>query len=71
MKLMSIDEYLNTRYSEGSRPCRATIIRLIKRGSLPGKKVGKRYYVDIIAEQRSTGNPRADALVRKVLSNPH
>jgi hypothetical protein len=67
MKLMSIDEYLSIRYTEGSRPCRATIIRRIQQGMLPGKKQGHRYYVNLTAEERSTGDPDVDLLVNKVL----
>ncbi len=63
MKLMALDEYIQHRYTEKSRPCRRTIIRLLNLGELPGKKIGRNYYVDIEAEKRFTGNPLVDRVI--------
>ena len=63
MKLMTVDEYINIRYANNSRPHKRTIIRHILMGVLPGKKIGKFYYVDIANEQRMTGNPLVDRVL--------
>lgn len=63
MKLMTIEEYLNTFYTPGSRPTRRTMIRLIKEGIIHGKKQGKTYYVDIDREAIATGNPLVDRVL--------
>lgn len=63
MKLMTVDEYINVRYSEQSRPRKRTIISHIINGMLPGRKLGKFYYVDIDAEKSSTGNPLMDRVL--------
>lgn len=65
MKLMTIDEYRDQRYTKASQPCKRTLIRLINEGELPGKKIGKFYYIDVDAESRMTGN----LLVDRVLNN--
>lgn len=60
MKLMSVKEYLETFYTEKSRPTRKKIIKFIKEGSIFGKKIGKCYYVDIDAEQKFTETLNAE-----------
>lgn len=57
---MSIEEYIEQRYTPKSRPAKKTIIRLIKQGELPGKRIGKFYYINIDAEAAKTGNPLID-----------
>lgn len=60
---MTVDEYIGLRYTETLPPSRRTIIRLINLGELPGKKVGKFYYIDIEAETRKTGNQLVDRVL--------
>jgi hypothetical protein len=60
MKLMNLDEYLDTRYTKLSRPSKKTLIKLINHGEIPGKKRGRFYYIDVEAESRKTGNPLVD-----------
>lgn len=62
-KYMGIDEYIDQRYTAKSRPTKRTIIRLIKQGELPGKQIGKFYYINIDAEGRQTGNPLVDKVL--------
>jgi hypothetical protein len=62
-QLITINEYLKTRYKEGSQPCKRTIIRLILEGKLPGRKQGRYYYIDVEAELRTTCNPLADRVL--------
>jgi len=63
MKLMAINEYLSTRFTKTSQPCRRTIIRRINEGSIPGTKIGRYYFVDIEAE----ANFSSQALTDKIL----
>lgn len=60
---MSIEEYIEQRYTPRSRPTKKTIIRLIKQGELPGKKLGKFYYININAEACKSGNPLVDRVL--------
>lgn len=63
MKFITVEEYIEFRYSKKSPPSKRSIIRLIHLGELPAKKVGKIYYVDIEAESRKTGNPLVDRVL--------
>jgi len=48
--LISITDYLNTRFANGSAPDRRTIKKMIEDGSLSGKKIGYRYYVELFED---------------------
>jgi hypothetical protein len=61
-KLMKTSEYRIKYFTEGSRPCQATINRWIERGDLPGTKIGSSYYVDV-GKTDLTGNPLVDAVL--------
>ncbi len=63
MKLMSLEEYRKTHYTDDSRPDRRTLIKQINEGLLPGKKQGRFYFIDIEAEARRTGNPLVDRIL--------
>lgn len=45
MLMMTAKQYREENFAEGSRPDIATIRGWIKRGELPGKKIGGTYYV--------------------------
>lgn len=57
----TLTEYLLS-FTPGSRPHRATVIRRIMRGDLPGIKEGGTWY---IIRQISTGDDRADEILRR------
>ena len=63
MKFITVEEYIGLRYTEKSPPSKRSIIRLIRLGELPAKKVGRIFYVDIEAETRKTGNPLVDRVL--------
>ena len=63
MRLMNIDEYAETYYTEQSRPSRRTIIRLINEGTLPGKKLGRNYYIDVDALEAMSGMSLVDGVL--------
>ena len=45
-KLMSIDEYLATKFTEDSIPNKRVVLDWIKRGDLLAHKIGRKYYID-------------------------
>lgn len=62
-RLMRVDEYISTRYSPNSKPCKRTVIKLIAEGQLPGKRIGRIYYVNVETEQHLTGDPLVDSVL--------
>lgn len=65
-RFMDIEEYLHTYFGEKSRPSKRIIMGLIKEGQIPGRKLGRHYYVDTEADARSTGNRLVDAVLGSV-----
>lgn len=61
MRKMSIDEYLEREFTEGSRPTRRTVVNWIKTGVIEGVELGGKFWV---YEPEITD---ADSLVQKVL----
>jgi len=62
MKLIKLDQFRKDYFAEGSRPALKTIRRQIKSGEIPGKKIGKVYYVDM-DKFNLTGNPLVDSVL--------
>ncbi len=48
-KLMTVQQYIDETFVEGSAPHKATVYRWIRRGEIDGVRIGDRYYVS--AEQ--------------------
>lgn len=45
--LLEVNEFVLRNFAEGSRPSRATLMRWLSKGQIPGaRKVGGRWYVD-------------------------
>lgn len=65
MKLMCLEEYRETRFTERSRPSLVTLKRWVTSNKVPGMKKGGRYYVDIDAENNTLLHP----LALRVLEN--
>jgi hypothetical protein len=63
MKYITVEEYIALRYTKIAPPSKRTIIRMINIGDVPGKKVGRRYYIDIDAEIQKTGNLLVDRVL--------
>ncbi len=61
MKLMSLEQYQGRRFVAGSAPDTRTLRGWIETGALCGVRRGKRYFVDIEAEQITLG-PRSQLM---------
>lgn len=63
MKLITIEEYIETYYSHQSRPSRRTVWRWIREGKFPlvTQKMGKRIYIK--TDSTRTGNPLVDRII--------
>lgn len=62
MKLQRVKEYIKDTFLE-PRPRPEVINEAIQRGDLPGRKLGKFYYVEV-GSLSSTGNSLADKVLR-------
>lgn len=63
MKL-KISQYIQREFAPGSEPDRRTIIAMIQRGELAGRKIGGQWFVE--EQQSSTGNEIADSILRSI-----
>ncbi|MBD0786696.1 hypothetical protein HUO09_10080 [Vibrio sp. Y2-5] len=61
--LMKLKEWCKTRFPEGQAPDLRTIRREIDLGTLPGKRIGRTYYVDADRELDSSGDSTLDDLM--------
>lgn len=48
-KLIGLDEYRSTRFTPDSRPQRRTVQRWIDQEEILGKRIGKKYYIEVDA----------------------
>ena len=46
MKLVSLDQFARLAFTEGSAPHVNTLRRMVREGTLIGRRLGSRYYVD-------------------------
>lgn len=63
-KLVKLSMWRKERFVEGQAPSRPTCIKAIEDGQLPGKKIGKHYYVDIDSEREASGNACFDLIMK-------
>jgi len=65
---VTIKQYIETHYAQGSRPTARTIFRRLKKGQIlhPWTKEGQRVYID--TSITLTGNPLVDRLIDRVLN---
>lgn len=63
--LITPQEWIERRFGEAKKkPHASSVRRWIESGDIPGKKIGGRYYVELDAEESSTGNELADRILR-------
>lgn len=63
-RLMRAEEWARRRFTPESRPNRKTLHRWLAEGIVPGKQVGRNWYVDVDAEARATGDELVDAVLQ-------
>jgi len=63
MKLITIEEFIETQYSPQSRPSKRTVYGWIRESKFPfvTQKMGKRIYINI--DSIRTGNPLVDRII--------
>lgn len=61
-KLVKLSVFLNNEFLEGHAPSKKTIRRLIDIQEIPGKRIGRDYYVDM-QKFNLTGNARIDTVL--------
>lgn len=61
--LMKLSEWRRTRFPEGQAPDVRVCRREIDLGTLPGKRIGRSYYVDVDQERLSSGDDLLDDLM--------
>ncbi|HDL9506903.1 TPA: hypothetical protein PX779_000454 [Vibrio cholerae] len=63
MMLVKLSTWRKMRFPEGSAPDVRICRREIDLGTLPGKRIGRSYYVDLEKEKNSSGDPLLDELL--------
>lgn len=66
MKLMNISEYRRKRFVGTQAPSLSTLKRWIQSGEIPGRKIGGRYYVDMVAESKRSGDAKVDEILEDI-----
>jgi len=56
---MKLTNFIETQFKDGEAPDKRTLIKLINNNQLPGKQIGKLYYVDM-QRFELTGNSLVD-----------
>ena len=67
MLFMRIEEYQLKHFSPDSRPSIRTLRNWVQNGSIPGKRQGKYYFVDLEKLQVLTGQKLADKVLQKLM----
>ncbi|MDW6004702.1 hypothetical protein [Vibrio mangrovi] len=62
--LMKLSKWREARFPEGQAPDVRTCRREIDLGTLPGKRIGRTYYVDVEKEKQVTGDILLDELLQ-------
>ena len=62
--MLTPQEWIDRRFPQAKKkPHPSSVRRWIESGELPGKKIGGRWYVDEVAEQRRTGDDVVDRIL--------
>ncbi|HAS63297.1 MAG TPA: hypothetical protein DCS35_12485 [Vibrio sp.] len=62
--LIKLSLWREIRFPKGGAPDVRICRREIDLGTLPGKRIGRTYYVDIDKEKQATGDPMLDDLMQ-------
>ena len=62
-KLIKISQFQKQHFVPGSAPDAKTLRKCIDDGSLPGRKIGGNYFIDMAKYEASTGNSLADKIM--------
>ena len=64
-KLMDPEQWRRARFA-GEPPAMSTIRKWCREGTIPAKKIGGAWYIDLDAEKRMTGNELADSVLQEM-----
>lgn len=62
---ITLEEFKLRFFGESKHPSLSTLRRLADRGEIPNRRLGKRYFVDVIAFE-AAGNPVLEKVLRDV-----
>lgn len=62
-QLMTLRQYRAVRFARGSEPSMGTLKRWVNAGTLPAKKLGGVWYVEVKQEAANTGDPLVDRVL--------
>jgi hypothetical protein len=63
-KLMTIDEYLASKFTPDSIPSKRSVLEWIRRGDLLATKIGRKYYIDTNSDPLRSQQPSHKILTR-------
>lgn len=69
MSLITVEQFRLRTFAPGSRPHPNTVIRWLRNRLIPGRQIGKQWYVDSIALD-ANGNPLVEKVLRDVSRAP-
>lgn len=64
--LLTIQEWTERRFAPGSAPTARTVRKWIDMGHVPGLRIGRAYYVDVMREAAESGDPTVDYVIAEV-----
>ena len=62
-KLMTIAEWSAGRFTEASRPTRQVVAKWCNEGSVPAKRIGKKWFIIAHQESQETGDSLVDGVL--------
>lgn len=63
MKLISVYEWRDMRFTGNRRPSDRTLRKWCENGDIPSKKIGGLWFVELQAEMNNTGNELVDRVL--------
>lgn len=65
MRYLPLSAFITNYFARSGAPCARTIRKQIDSGALPGIRLGKKYFVDVVAME-AQGNPVVEKVLRDV-----
>ncbi|ULQ45457.1 helix-turn-helix domain-containing protein [Flagellatimonas centrodinii] len=62
---LTLEDFKRRFFGDGKHPSLSTLRRLADKGEIPNRRLGKRYYVDVVAFE-ADGDPILEKVMRDV-----